>query len=200
MYSRVVAILFALLLGLSGPAWAESDPRTVIQTFSDQLIAVMKDGPNLGFKGREERLRPAVAAAYDMVAMTKGTLGLAAGKLSADETAQLAEAYTRFSVATYADQFDAWDGERFEVGEARPAANGLMLVPSKIIPASGAPTAIDYLMHQDGGSWKIIDVLFDGSISQVAVRRSEFVPVFRREGLNGLISLLDNKSTALGTK
>lgn len=200
MLMRVVAVLFALLVGLPGSALAQSDPRAVIQTFSDQLIAVMKQGPQLGFKGREERLRPAVAAAYDMMAMTKGTLGLAANKLSPDETIQLADAYTRFSVATYADQFDTWNGERFEVGEVRPAANGLMLVPSKIITASGAPTAIDYLMHKDGDSWKIVDVLFDGTISQVAVRRSEFVPVFRREGLSGLIALLDNKAGALGTK
>jgi phospholipid transport system substrate-binding protein len=195
-----LALLVALALGLPGAARAEGDAREVVQHLCDHLIEVMKEGPKLGFKGRADKLRPAVVEAYDMAAMTKGTLGLAAGKLNAEESGLLAEAYTRFSVSTYADQFSEWDGERFEVGQPRPSTGGMVVVPSFIVPRTGQPTGIDYLMHQDNGHWRIVDVLFQGTISQVAVRRSEFVPIVRRQGVNGLVEMLDKQIAGLGNK
>ena len=198
MKLKSAALLVLLLFGLAGNANAESDPKAVVQTLNDRLIEVMKHGSELGFKGREDKLRPVVSAVYDMTAMTKSTLGLAGAKLSPEDAAKLAEAYTRYSVATYAEQFNAWSGERFEVDQPRAADNGQMLVPSWIVAADGSRTSIDYLMHDDGGSWRIVDVLFDGAVSQVAVRRSEFVPIFRRDGLAALIAVLDNKAASLG--
>lgn len=201
MLARVFIVVLALLSALPPlPARAADDPRAVVERLSQTLLEVMKRGRELGFQGRVERLKPVVASAYDMMAMTKGTLGVAANKLSTEDAGRLAEAYTRFSVATYADQFDSWGGERFEVGEPRPSANGMVVVPSQIIPGSGDPTRIDYLMHEDAGHWTIVDVLFDGSVSQVAVRRSEFASIFRKDGLPGLITLLDDKSASLGKK
>ncbi len=74
-----------------------------------------------------------------------------------------------------------------------------MVVPTVLV--SGASrTSIDYVMHDTDGNWTIIDVLFNGSISQVAVRRSEFVPIFRQSGLDGLIKLIDTKTAALEKK
>jgi phospholipid transport system substrate-binding protein len=102
-------------------------------------------------------------------------------------------------VATYADQFRKWGGERFEVAEPRATANG-MVVPTIIVDGAGNRTAIDYLLHEADGGWRIIDVLFQGSVSQVAVRRSEFVPLFRQNGLDALIAMLDSKTQALEKK
>ena len=199
MVARLLALILVLFCAV-GPADAAADPKVVIERFCAVLLDVMKQGPQLGFKGRLEKLRPAFAAAYDMAAVSRGSLGAAAGKLSAEELGRVAEAYERFSVATYADQFTAWEGERFEVGAARPMDGGAMLVPSRIIPAKGDPTSIDYVMRAEGDGWRIVDVLFDGAISQVAVRRSEFSPIFRRDGLAGLIATLDAKTKSLETK
>ncbi|HIJ63874.1 MAG TPA: organic solvent ABC transporter [Rhodospirillaceae bacterium] len=199
MVARLLALILVLFCAV-GPADAAADPKVVIERFCAVLLDVMKQGPQLGFKGRLEKLQPAFAAAYDMAAVSRGSLGAAAGKLSAEELGRVAEAYERFSVATYADQFTAWEGERFEVGAARPMDGGAMLVPSRIIPAKGDPTSIDYVMRAEGDGWRIVDVLFDGAISQVAVRRSEFSPIFRRDGLAGLIATLDAKTKSLETK
>lgn len=199
MVARVLAFILVFFCAIARVD-AASDPKVVIERFCAQLIETMKLGPKLGFQGRVEKLAPAVAAAYDMTAVSRGSLGAAAGKLSVEEIARVAEAYGRFSVATYADQFSTWDGERFELGAPRPVEGGAVVVPSKIIPSQGDPTEIDYLMRDDSGSWRIVDVLFDGSISQVAVRRSEFSPIFRRDGLAGLISALDSKTQSLETK
>ncbi len=190
-------LVAALLMPVAG--WGAADPRQVIQDFSQSLLAVMKGGPKLGFGGRVERLRGPVTDAYDLPAMTRDAVGPAAAQMTPDEMKHLTEAFARYTVASYADQFNSWHGEQFKVGAPHPSTDSLMVVPSQIVPASGSPTEIDYVMHKDRqGQWKIVDVLLEGTVSQLAVRRSEFMSVYRRDGLAGLINLLDSKTAAMG--
>jgi phospholipid transport system substrate-binding protein len=54
-------------------------------------------------------------------------------------------------------------------------------------------TRLDYLLRQDQGGRRISDVYLDGSISQLAVHRSEFHSILRREGVDGLVMALNRK-------
>lgn len=200
MKSTLAALALFLATACVVPATAEGDPAAPVHKLCDTLIEVMKQGKDLGFQGRENKLRPVVGSAYDMTAVTKATLGLAANKLSPEDLAKLTESYGRFSLATYADQFSKWDGERFEVGEPHPGVNGNTVVPSVIVSGDGSRTSIDYVMHENNGAWSIVDVLFNGSISQVAVRRSEFLPIFRQNGLDALVAQIDSKAAGLEKK
>lgn len=97
MRSLFAASVLALLLmtGLAVPASAQgAGPEAVIRTFSDRLLESMKGGAKLGYKGRADKMRPAVIEAYDMPAMTRGTLGTAFNKLTPEEATRLADAYT----------------------------------------------------------------------------------------------------------
>ena len=201
MRARFLAFLLAFVLAVGSPAlaWAGAAEAT-IQSFSATLLDVMKDGPALGFSGRSAKLRQPVADLFDMVAVTKSTLGAGAAKLSPDESGKLIEAYLAFSVATYAAQFDEWEGEHFEVGDQRPSTGGAIIVPSWIVPKTGDSTEIDYVMRETDGRWRVVDVLYDGSVSQVAVRRSEFVSIFRAKGIAGLIDTIEKQTAALGKK
>jgi phospholipid transport system substrate-binding protein len=193
-------LLAVLALGLAaGPTWA-GEAEDVVRQFSGRLLDVMKDGPKLGFAGRAEKMRPAVLDCYDMAAMVKTTLGSSAAKLSEDETKRLLDAYINFSVATYAAQFDDWEGERLDVGDSRPSTAGAVIVPSWIVPKTGEPTSIDYVMRQDQGRWRVVDVLYDGAVSQVAVRRSEFGSILRAKGINGLIETIEKQTAQLEKK
>jgi|SRR5579859_6384999 len=200
MKSTLAAIALLLATVCVVPATAVGDPAAPVHKLCDTLIEVMKQGKDLGFKGRENKLRPVVGSAYDMNAVTKATLGLAANKLSPEDLAKLSDAYARFSVATYADQFSKWDGERFEIGEPHPGANGNTVVPSVIVTGDGSRTGIDYVVHETDGNWAIVDVLFNGSISQVAVRRSEFLPIYRQNGLDALVTQIDAKAAGMEKK
>jgi phospholipid transport system substrate-binding protein len=201
MKSRFAALALILSAVCVLPATADTDPAAPIHRLCDALIDSMKQGEQVGILARESKLRPVIAAVYDMPAVTKTTLGVAANKLSPEDLEKLSDAYGRFSVATYADQFAKFGGEHFEVGESHPGAQpGTFVVPTVIVGGDGSRTEIDYVMHEANGGWAILDVLFNGSISQVAVRRSEFVPLFRQNGLQGLVDVLDHKTAALEKK
>lgn len=202
MRQRLIASLVAVMAiaGLSGPSFAAEADAT-IRRFNDKLLEVMKNGPKLGFKGRLEKMRGPVAEAYDIPTITKAMLGPSSvAKLTPEELAALAVSYSEFSSATYASQFDDWEGERLEVGETRPSTAGAVIVQSWIVPKTGEPTQIDYVMRQDQGQWKIADVLYDGSVSQVAVRRSEFGSIFRAKGFAGLKETIDKQTSAMEKK
>jgi len=53
-----------------------------------------------------------------------------------------------------------------------------VVVKMQIVPLCGTPARIDYVLHPEEGNsavlLKVIDIVLDGSISQVAVQRSEF--------------------------
>jgi phospholipid transport system substrate-binding protein len=45
--------------------------------------------------------------------------------------------------------------------------------------------------------WQIADVYLNGTISELAIRRSEFASILQRQGVDGLIAELNRKADLL---
>ena len=54
-----------------------------------------------------------------------------------------------------------------------------------------------YVTRLFKGQWRIIDVLVDSGISELAVRRSEYRKVLRTKGIDGLVNTLNAKADQL---
>lgn len=203
MISRRSFIVTATSLAIAGTASlarAAADPAATLDTFYDVLIAVMKDGPKLGFAGRRDRLAPALHQAFDLPLMTRLVVGLQWQSIAPGDQQQLVDAFSEFSIASYASQFDDYSGERFDVTrKADPAPAGDVVVRTKLIQVNDKPVELDYLLRNDRGTWKIIDVYLSGTVSQLAARRSEFSSVLRQQGVAGLIALLKQRTTQLAS-
>ncbi len=52
-------------------------------------------------------------------------------------------------------------------------------------------------MRQEGGGWKVVDVLAEGSVSRVAAQRSEMRSVLADGGGTGLVVSLRQKTAEL---
>ena len=178
-------------------AIASGTPEASVQQFYDTLLSVMKNASALGYQGRYKTLAPAVKSAFDLPLMTRLAIGPAWGTIKPDEQTRLVDAFTRFTIASYASQFDGYSGEKFQVGAQKPAGSGAVLLDTKLIQSSGEPVQLNYLMHQSKGDWRIVDVYLSGTISQLATRRSEFSSVLQRDGASGLVSLMNKKIEAM---
>lgn len=188
------------LLGASGLARAETDRASVevIRSFYDTLLGVMKEGQSLGFGGRRDRLAPAIRRAFDFAQMTRLMVGTQWQQLSAELQQQLIDAFSSFSIATYANRFDDYSGEVFEVDDTpQRASNGDDIVKSRLVKSDGDKIELDYLMRPDNGRRQIIDVFLSGTVSELATRRSEFSSVLRRGGPEALVELLQRKAAEL---
>jgi phospholipid transport system substrate-binding protein len=85
-----------------------------------------------------------------------------------------------------------FDRKRLEVTGERPRGADAV-VETRIVKRNGEATRLDYLMRQDQPWRRISDVYLDGSISQLAVHRSEFHSILQREGVDGLVMALNRK-------
>ncbi|MEK9723668.1 MAG: ABC transporter substrate-binding protein, partial [Rhodospirillaceae bacterium] len=56
---------------------------------------------------------------------------------------------------------------------------------------------LTYVTREVQGAWRIIDVLVDAGISELAVRRSEYRLILKTDGIDGLITVLGDKASAL---
>lgn len=183
---------------LPASAAAEPAPAATLDAFYKVLLSVMKDGKKLGFAGRRERLAPAIRRAFDLPLMTRLVVGLQWASMTKVQQQQLIAAFSDYSIATYASQFNGYSGEKFVVDpKAFPAPANDVIVHTKLVQSDGKPVELDYLLRNIQGAWRIIDVYLSGTISQLAARRSEFSSVLNRSGVEGLVSLLKRKTTEL---
>lgn len=111
---------------------------------------------------------------------------------------RLLEAFRRYTVASYVANFDSFAGQSFTVSpDTRNFDNGRVVVQSRVVPVSGDAIELDYVMQQTTSGWKVVDVLAAGSISRVAVQRSDFRRVLSNGGGDALVASLQRKITDL---
>ena len=192
------ASLLALsIAGTARPGLAAPEGGgAIVQTLYYTLLATMQNGGRLGVSGRYAQLAPVIRRIFDLPLMTRLALGPAWGTLGDAQKQQVIDSFGRYVSATYAERFDSYHGQRLEVTSQEQAPAGV-IVRSRIIKATGEPVEVDYLMRANGGVWQISDIYLDGSISEVATRRSEFAAILRSEGIDGLIAALNRKADML---
>ena len=201
---RVFLLTLALLpLARSRPgagAEPEGPPAALIRRFYDDLLGVMKEAKRLSFDERYNRLLPAVDRSFDLPLMTRIAIGPGWVQIGAALQQRLTAAFSRYTVSVYANRFDDFGGERFEV-EPRPVANANgIVVNSRLVKPNGEQVVLNYLLRQDAaGAWKIIDVYLSGTVSELATRRSEFGSVLQRGGAEALVREIEQRTAALRT-
>ena len=199
--SKIGGLCIALSLAVG--IFAESaaalavNPQDNVRGFYDTLLTTMRNGPTLGQSGRYVRLAPVVDRVFDVPSMTRLAVGPTWATLPPAQQQQLIDAFRHYVAATYADRFDSYSGQQLQVTGERPYKADV-IVQTKIVKSDGDTTTLDYLMHQNQGSWQISDVFLDGTISQLAIQRSEFHSILRREGVDGLVMALNRKVDLLG--
>jgi phospholipid transport system substrate-binding protein len=202
---KITALVLTLTLGLgfalSGmTARAEQTaPQAVIKSFYVVLLDVMQNAGKLGFDGRYQKLKPAIEAAYNLPLMARLSVGPQWQSLTPAEQEQLSRAFAEFTVSTYANRFDDYSGETFEVQPDTAPASGGVIVQSRLVKSDGEKVTLNYLMREADGRWQIIDVFLSGTISELATRRAEFTSILRRDGAQGLLSVLNRRISELKT-
>ncbi|HST74667.1 MAG TPA: ABC transporter substrate-binding protein [Acetobacteraceae bacterium] len=200
------AILRAGCLGLvtavlaKGRSFAQDggDPAGRVEAFSHALLAAMRGGRGMSFTQRFAMLAPAVDRALDLDVILRTSVGPQWAGMSADQQAALRQAFRRYTIANFAANFDSYAGETIQVNpEPRSLPNGDEIVTTKIIPTSGSPTTLAYVMRQTPSGWKAVDILADGAISRVATQRSDFRALLARGGGPALVQSLQNKVATL---
>jgi len=164
----------------------------VVAHFQSVLLSIMRDADGLGFKGRFERLEAEVKRSHDLPTIARLTTGRYWRSLDEQQQGRFIDTFTRLVIATYAHQFDGYDGESFKRKSARSLKRGRFLVRTELVKSNGKSVHLDYVLHYRKGRWSIINIIADG-VSDLALKRVEYSHVLARDGFNVLVSMLERK-------
>ena len=192
--TSLLVLLFVELIFLPVEGRAENaDAANAVRGFYDVLLSTMRDGAQLGQRGRYAKLEPVILKVFDVPYMSRMAVGPSWAATPQLKQHQVAEAFGRYITATWADRFDSYSGEKLEVTGVQPYTAGA-LVHTRIVKPNGEPVAIDYLMRRNGEAWQFADVYLTGTISELATRRAEFSSVLRSQGIDALIAVLNRRA------
>jgi phospholipid transport system substrate-binding protein len=189
-----VRIAAACMAVATLPATAQTDGsddvKAPIRRFYDALLDTMKRAKALGVRGRYDVLAPVITATFDLPAMTRIAVGPKWTSIPPPMQSQLVDAFSRMTIANYANRFDGYSGEKFEIDPNVETRASGSVVHTQIVQTSGEPVTLNYLMRKAGGAWKIVDVYLTGTISELATRRAEFASILDAGGPQGLVASL----------
>jgi phospholipid transport system substrate-binding protein len=197
-WAQLAAIIMASAAMIPlAPAQAADTPEATISSLNETLLSTMKQAQSLGVQGRYQALNPALTKIYDTPLMARLAVGQTWASLQPAQQTAIINGFRRMMIATYAKRFDGFSGESFRIVEISNRGTADKMVKTQIIQSNGKPIAINYLMRQHGPEWKIVDVYLDGTISELASRRSEFSSILGAGGPDSLISSLKKQGDKL---
>ncbi len=174
-------------LAMPSAAQAPDAARVPVQSLSDGLIAIMKAGKKAGFAGRAAQIAPVVDKSFDLPLLTRLAVGPEWTKAApADRTALIA-ALRKLTINQYAANFDSWSGQAFAIDPKVDVRGTDRVVKTRLTQPKGEAVSIAYRLRQSGGDWRIIDVYYQNSISQLTTRRADFDGILRKGGAKALV-------------
>lgn len=179
----------AAMSATAGTASPATAPIVALQQTLSQLR------PN-SFAADARLLGPVLDQAFDLEAILKASVGLSYDAIPPAQKAKLLGVFRAFTVASYVGNF-AGSHDRFTVSPEVRALGAEQVVRTGIVGDGGTTTRVDYVMRQEPAGFRAVDVLLDGTISRVAVQRSDFRSVLAAGGPDALIRKLSDKVTAL---
>ncbi len=193
MLSRLAIGLFLLVFTLgavAGETFVEA--RKTVDRLNVTLIDVMKDAKKLGYQGRFKKLDPVVRESFEFEAVSVLALGTHWKNLEKQQKTAFIDKMTELSVATYAAQFNGYDGESFKYDSEQDLKNDRVLLRYFLNSPHEKPIKFEYQVHLFNGRWQIINIIVDG-ISDVALRKAQYTSLIDREGFDSLLKKLSQK-------
>lgn len=172
---------------------AEGTPEGVVDSLHTALLGVMMDAESLGYQGRFDALKGVVPELFDIPFMAEKSVGRYWKKATEEEREELLATFSEFMVANYAGNFDGFSGETFERLDTVDSTHGTQLVRTRLKESDGDIVQLDYRLRKIDARCQIIDIYLNGTVSELALRRSEYSTLIQNEGFTALLDALRKK-------
>lgn len=193
----MIAAIFLFML-VTGVSFAETEvsreisARQVVEDFQAVLLEAMKQGQRLGFAGRYDKLDIATRNSHDLTKIARIVVGREWQKLTEEQQDKLVDVFARLSVSAYAHNFKEFTDESFSFVSEEKTARGGIIIHSLFVIPDDKDVKFDYMMKKKGDSWKIINIIANG-VSDLALKRSEYTSILKRQGFDALIAKIIEK-------
>ena len=101
--------------------------------------------------------------------------------------------FQKYISFNYVKRFNNIQNLEFEFLGFKEINEERILVKTYLKPSNEEKINLDYIILKEENNWKIFDVLLNGSISEIATKKSEFNSIIRNKGATGLIEIITSK-------
>jgi phospholipid transport system substrate-binding protein len=194
MHRGTAAFAVGLLgvLATLAPA-ATSGPQATVEKLNTAMQQTLAKAESLGYAGRYDALKPVLAETFDLDLMAEKSIGKHWAPLSDADKARWRETFADFMTATYASNLDHAGGQTLSITGEEDGAHGTMMVRTRIDEPGKESVELAYRLQETGGTWRIVDVFYRGTVSELALRRSDYAAALEKNGLDALIATLRAK-------
>ena len=179
-------------------AQAGAGATAPIVALNDALVEVMKAGDSTAFAKRYAILAPAIDSGFDLPHILMISVGSYWTSLPPTQQAKLQEVFRSFIIANYVSNFHSYAGEVVAVAPRHPRrrrAAGGDEHDDEALGRRAAHRLCDGPGRRARG--QVQDILLDGTISRVAVQRSDFSSLLSQGNASSLIASLEQKVSTL---
>lgn len=186
------ALVFATLSVYTIAARADT-PAAPVAQLHQALLALPADAD---CEAQIARITAAVDGSYDLPGIARRMLGTHWSGLRAEQQQAFVERLRQSTVLQYVTRFGRAGGLRFSLDGEQAQAAERVRIDTLLHRPNGTPVKLQYLVQRDDARWRIVNVVA-GGVSDAALRRVQYDAVIRREGVEGLLSLLEMQNSEL---
>ncbi len=199
LWGSLLALGILALAGVPRPAAANefSDgAKKFIEALTEEAISTLT-GNDLSRNERADRFRKLMLKNFALKGIARFALGRHWRKLTGPEKREYLELFEDLMVATYADRFTKYSGEKLLVKKAEVRGEKDVLVHTSMIRVDGArPLKVAWRVRGKAGDYKVVDIMVEG-ISMAMTQKSEFGSFIRQNGgVSALLSELKKRLQA----
>ncbi len=170
-----------------------SPAQVVVAKLNAALLNVLTQSNELGYDQRFELLAPALAGTFDLKYMARQAVGRSFLDMGDDDRQTWYALFAKYMAANYACRFDHFSGQHFEILGEEPGAKGTVLVKTRVVDPAQENVDLSYRLRETTAGWKVVDVYLKGTVSELALRRSEYSTVMKREGFEPLVASITKR-------
>jgi phospholipid transport system substrate-binding protein len=188
------------LVSITSARAQELAPDAIVRKIAADAIAAAKSDPELAAGDRKKALVFAernMLPYFDFMEATRIAVGRAWWRATKEQQDKLVTEFRAVLLRT-SNAIQRYDGQTLVTLPLymKPDATDVT-VRNQYVAAGRNPVQLDFAMHKTSQGWKIYDIIVEG-ISLVLTYRSEFDPLLKQQGIDGLLKRLSEKNRLAG--
>lgn len=195
---RAAAVLAVALFAYASSA-AElqlNEAGRFVKALGDDAVTVLNT-EEVGSAQRSARYRELLHRGFAIDIIARFVLGRYWRAASEAQRRAYLGLFREYVLDVYAARLDSYAGESFVILKEQPLDEKDTIVSTEIRSPDGAPIRVDYRVRALAGGHKVIDVLVEG-VSLIITQRSEIASIINRQGFDGLLELLRERTSSPG--
>ncbi len=131
---------------------------------------------------------------YDAEKMGRMIISPKWESLTSNDQKEFIDVFEKFIAINYLKRFSKIKKINFKIQNITKIKEKFRLVNVLMTLNNNDNMELDYLFHLKDNEWFIFDVLVEGSISEIATKKSDFSDIINNQGFKKLIYVLKEKS------